>query len=171
MKISKIFKGLLVLLSVVTPSIATHVRGATLTYEVIDPVTKTVRFDATVAVRSTWGDYDFSVDYGDGSDSGPISVSTIGPLQVDATGETYNLRMYTVTYEYGAAAAGPYTAFHEACCRISTLEESPDGDYRFETTVDFNDPKPPKALLPAIVQFNENIVSLFPSFYLCRTAS
>lgn len=109
----------------------------------------TVEFTSTQAWRSGTDD-NLAIAFGDGS-FGITAYSTIGSF-TDVAGEQYIITQYKVQHTY--ASEGPYVAYSENCCRISTLVNAADGYERIETIVDLRNGNQgsPVSSIPVIVQ-------------------
>lgn len=106
----------------------------------------------TTAWRSSFLD-GVTLDLGPGQGSAFVSVSSwdiLGTV-VDANGESYTLVSRTLTHDFGTV--GDYVISFSSCCRISTLVNAADENFRVEATVRLgNDTNGPRASLPAIMQ-------------------
>ncbi|MEZ4299829.1 MAG: DNRLRE domain-containing protein [Polyangiaceae bacterium] len=113
---------------------ATHFRYGNISWTVPDPVNapKTVKFTVTTAWRATAVD-PVTLAFGDGASSGSQAGTIIGS-GVDVKGQPYTVVQFTTTRTY--AGFGPYTASAASCCRISTLTNGKDGNWRIQSTVD-----------------------------------
>src|SRR5690349_21659843 len=98
---------------------ATHFRYGNISYTNDKNDPRVVRFDVTVAWRSSYQPVDCTtLVFGDGF-SNPCTKGFAVTTGVDATGEMYTFYRYTVTHNY--AQQGLYTAYFTSCCRLSSL--------------------------------------------------
>jgi hypothetical protein len=150
------------LLSVSNQLHATHFRFGHITWR------RDAGNTVTFSVRTAWredevqpntpalnGEFESQISFGDGMLSvlPEIGVNTVveGTF-TDLAAERYVVILFTTTHTY--ASEGPFTAFFESCCRISTLVNAGDADERVETIVDLRNGKSgsPVASIPPILQ-------------------
>ncbi len=134
---------------------ATHIRGGTLSYEVTNPTTKTVRFKMRLGLRTVLSGEEFRLYFGNGQSALPSSTTILGSGLTDSSGaaSSYSLYEFTYSHTYGAVANTEFTAYYLQCCRISSLAYQADTDIRLQTLVRFSDPISPTVNFPAIIQF------------------
>ena len=144
------------LLLAATPAQASHFRYGSLTWQTAasDPTGKTIVFKVTQAFRDNYffpipvvGDIEYTsnLDFGDGNFA-PINLVV---TSVDAPGSSF---FGEVTIAHTYANSGPYTAFYDNCCRLSSLQNNADGTWHVATDVtagSFN--SSPVSTLPAVV--------------------
>lgn len=113
---------------------ATHFRYGNITYTIPDPVSapRTVRFEVTVAWRAAFVD-STSLNFGDGQ-SNPSTTGIEVGSGVDSTNQLYKVMRYLVTHTY--AQNGVYTAWFNSCCRLSSIVNAGDDNFRIEAKVD-----------------------------------
>ena len=111
----------------------------------------------TSAWRSDFIDGVF-VDFGPGQGGASIDDDEwdiLGTL-FDAAGETYTLVSKTVVHDFGSP--GDYVVAFQSCCRISSLVNAADQEFRVEAVVklgmDFNGPQ---VSVPAIMQMSAGV--------------
>ena len=83
--------------------------------------------------------------FGDGSSATIV-------LTVTSTNPAENWFFGTATLTRTYASSGNYTAFWSSCCRISNLQNNPDGNYRVQTTVNVGsgNSSPVSSIVPII---------------------
>ncbi|MEZ4447609.1 MAG: hypothetical protein R3B72_51510, partial [Polyangiaceae bacterium] len=134
---------------------ATHFRYGNITWNVPDPVNAplTVEFTVTHAWRTTFIDT-VTLQFGDGqqvnSGGGDVTIGT----GVDAAGESYTIREFVTSHTY--ASPGNRTAFFTNCCRVSSLINAGDANFRVEAQVDLqsdgSNTSGPISGIPVIIQ-------------------
>lgn len=111
------------------PVNATHFRGGQIVWSIPDPTGSplTVQFVVTTSWRSDA--YECAdLAFGDGTfGTGCTNNPQIG-TGIDAAGLAYNTYRYVASHTY--ALPGDYTASLQGCCRISTLQNGADANYR-----------------------------------------
>ena len=135
---------------------ASHFRYGNITWDLPDPTNDplTVEFTVTVGWRSTFNNPAFVLQFGDGQNSGLQQGSVVGSGS-DSQGQGYTIYEYVTTHTY--AAAGPYLAFIDSCCRLDSLENATDNDdFRVESRVfleaDGSNTSGPISGIPVIIQ-------------------
>jgi hypothetical protein len=170
-----------------SPATASHVRGAHLSWTRVDPTRTEVVFHSVQEFRAD--DVEpLPVNPGDGDVAiiGPVSTIFSG---VDGAGEFYRIIQYDVPHTYptpnpnatqnpNPTPTPPYTAFLglEAdptnCCRLLSLVNASNSNYRFETVVDLGSNNggspagtiPPFASSPMILQMPAGTMNASVSF-------
>jgi hypothetical protein len=107
-----------------------------------------------------------TLEFGDGT----LADVQLRVLSIDTTkdlfvGELVHLNpdgSYSEGLEHTYSAPGEYTAFMDSCCRISTLQNNRDGEFRTETLVNVGSGKSsPMSSVPPIVQVADNTLVQF----------
>ena len=123
---------------------ASHFRYGHITWS-RSPGTRTVTFTVTTAWRVSPSTRLF---FGDG---GYVDRSESQMTKI-ATGPDYAVWRYTVTHTY--TSDGPFTAYFESCCRISSLVNAADASFRVQSVVDLRSDNQgsPVSSIPVILQ-------------------
>jgi hypothetical protein len=146
---------------------ASHFRYGTIAWTVPDPVgaPRTVQFTVTAAWRSDYVD-GTTLQFGDATNAGYQMGTNIGTA-TDATGKVYTMYQYIVSHTY-AGNATEFTAYFESCCRLSTLQNGSDANFRVETKVSLaaGNTGGPVSGSPAVIQMQTGGVRsyTFPAF-------
>src|SRR5690348_13191225 len=115
---------------------ASHFRYGTINWNVPDPqaAPNTVKFTVSYAIVSPSPPslQTIQLFFGDGADNGLVAGPVIG-TGTDAGGATYEVREFTAIHTF--PAQGTYTAFFDACCRISSLVNGANLPYHVDTKV------------------------------------
>ncbi|WP_207434593.1 T9SS type A sorting domain-containing protein [Sabulibacter ruber] len=143
---------------------ASHFRYGSISWRVVGP--KTIEFKVSQAYRSGYfgnpevgstlvPDVDFS--FGDGS-------SRDIPLLVTAVNEAQDWFYGVATFTHTYSEEGTYTANFSSCCRLVSLKNNSDLNYRVETTVQVGGGNnSPVATLPPIRTLpNDQMAATFP---------
>jgi hypothetical protein len=153
---SGIFKALIVLIAAVSLHVtanASHFRygniswsplsGNTIQFKISQAWRISFFFGGTPSVGATVTTS--SLNFGDGT-SVPVTltITSVNPV------EDWFFGSFTVNHTY--AGTGNYTAWWFDCCRISSLVNNPDGNYRVQTTVNVGsgNSSPVSSLTPII---------------------
>ncbi len=117
-------------------ALASHFRYGTINWNVPDPqgAPNTVNFTVSYAIvaGSPPNLQTIQLFFGDGADNGTVTGPVVG-TGTDAGGQAYEVRQFTATHTF--AAAGTYTAFFDACCRIVQLVNGANQNYHVDTKV------------------------------------
>ena len=122
--------------------------------------------EVTITVQQAWrtsfffggtptiGDVAFGTTtlfFGDGSSvSVDITVTSVNAAEDWFFGE------FTVAHTYPSAA--DYTAFYQTCCRIGSLQNNPNGEFRSETIVNVGSGnRPPQLITPVILNMEQGL--------------
>jgi len=96
---------------------------------------RTTGNEVEFTVTTAWVSSPFTrLFFGDGSLS--FVDRSQSQMTLIASGSGYVVWRYTVRHTY--SNDGPFTVSFESCCRISTLENAPDGIFRISTVVDLS---------------------------------
>ena len=133
---------------------ASHFRYGTIHWSLRDPqgapTTVTFRVSYGILSSSPPNLRTVTLDFGDGEGSGPLAGPIVGKFN-DPVGQSFDVRELVVTHTY--AAAGTYTAFFDACCRIASLVNGANQPYHVSSVVSLqpgNSAGPVSASLPVV---------------------
>jgi MYXO-CTERM domain-containing protein len=146
---------------------ASHFRYGNITWTITDPVNapETVEFTVTHGWRSDFTD-NITLNFGDGASAPTQQGANIGG-GIDSNGEPYTIFQFTVSHTYAAIPAGgsTYTAFFADCCRVGTLVNAPNDNFRVESDVfleaDGSNTSGPISGIPVIIQMPVGQISSF----------
>jgi hypothetical protein len=156
-----------------TPAFATHFRYGTVTWTADPANTRNVTFNVTTSWRRSFfsplpnvgsvidgAAVDLYFCFGDVACSG-ASGGTPMNLTVTSVDPTQDLFTAVTTLSHGYPFPGTFTAYHEDCCRLSTLANNHDTGFRIWTTVTTASPldHPPGTGVPPIVTLAAGIPS------------
>ena len=117
-------------------ALASHFRYGTINWNVPDlqgaPNTVTFTVSYAIVAGSPPNLQTIQLFFGDGTDNGTVTGPVVG-TGTDAGGQAYEVRQFTATHTF--AAAGTYTAFFDACCRIVQLVNGANQNYHVDTKV------------------------------------
>jgi len=133
---------------------ASHFRYGTIHWSLRDPqgapTTVTFRVSYGILSSSPPNLRTVTLDFGDGADSGALAGPVVGKFS-DPAGQSFDVRELVVKHTY--AAAGTYTAFFDACCRIASLVNGANQTYHVSSVVSLqpgNSAGPVSASLPVV---------------------
>ena len=128
--------GLVGLVAFALPASATHFRGGSIQWTIPNPASapSTVKFVVLQAWRADFTDC-VELNFGDGmTSSNGCASSRVVSSKTDESGLNYKLFQYEVTHAY-APASRQYTVSFASCCRISSLINGADKNFRVEAKV------------------------------------
>jgi hypothetical protein len=139
------------------PSMATHFRYGNITWEPVQGQARTIKF----TVNSAWRYSFFRNQVGQtisvgtfyiANSSGQIINATPLRPRITAVFSAEDWLISEWTYTVTLPANGDYTAYFQSCCRVSTLKNNRDGQFRVESTVNVGSGnRPPSGSLPIIL--------------------
>lgn len=132
---SMIVMGVSGLLAFAMPASATHFRGGSIQWTIPNQTApSTVKFVVLQAWRADFTECE-ELNFGDGTTSiNGCASSRLISSKTDESGLNYKLFQYEVTHTY-APGSRQYTVSFGSCCRISSLVNGADKNFRVEAKV------------------------------------